>query len=94
MLRKKRFRSALLEMSTGDPADRSWWRFDIARGTQKKILKAMMASGAPVVAIRVAAGGVDAVANEHFLLASTPKEYAQVVLQILGAVNWRGRRAR
>jgi len=36
-----------------------------------------------VVASRLAAGGVDAVANEHFLVASTPEEYAQAVLQIL-----------
>jgi hypothetical protein len=55
---------------------------NIARGTQNKILEAM-ASGVPVVASRVAAGGVDAVANEHFLVASTPEEYAQAVLQIL-----------
>jgi sugar transferase (PEP-CTERM/EpsH1 system associated) len=55
---------------------------NIARGTQNKILEAM-ASGVPVVASRVAAGGVDAVANDHFLVASTPEEYAQGVLQIL-----------
>jgi hypothetical protein len=55
---------------------------NIARGTQNKILEAM-ASGVPVVASRVAAGGVDALANEHFLVASTPQEYAQAVLQIL-----------
>jgi sugar transferase (PEP-CTERM/EpsH1 system associated) len=55
---------------------------NIARGTQNKILEAM-AAGVPVVASRVAAGGVDAVANEHFLVASTPKEYAQAALQIL-----------
>ena len=55
---------------------------NIARGTQNKILEAM-ASGVPVVASRVAAGGVDALANEHFLVANTPEEYAQAVLQIL-----------
>jgi glycosyltransferase involved in cell wall biosynthesis len=55
---------------------------NIARGTQNKILEAM-AAGVPVVASRVAAGGVDAVPNEHFLVASTPEEYAQAVLQIL-----------
>jgi sugar transferase (PEP-CTERM/EpsH1 system associated) len=55
---------------------------NIARGTQNKILEAM-AAGVPVVTSRVAAGGVDAVANEHFLVANTPKEYAQAALQIL-----------
>ena len=55
---------------------------NIARGTQNKILEAM-AAGVPVVASRVAAGGVDAVANEHFLVASTPMEYAQAALQLL-----------
>ena len=55
---------------------------NIARGTQNKILEAM-AAGVPVVASRVAAGGVDAEANEHFRVASRPEEYAQAVLQIL-----------
>jgi sugar transferase (PEP-CTERM/EpsH1 system associated) len=55
---------------------------NIARGTQNKILEAM-ASGVPVVASRVAAGGVDAVANEHFLVAGTAEECAQAVLRIL-----------
>ena len=55
---------------------------NIARGTQNKILEAMSA-GVPVVASRVAAGGVDALANEHFLVASTPEECAQAVLRIL-----------
>ena len=55
---------------------------NIARGTQNKILEAM-AAGVPVVASRVAAGGVDAVPNEHFLVASKPEEYARAVLWIL-----------
>jgi sugar transferase (PEP-CTERM/EpsH1 system associated) len=55
---------------------------NIARGTQNKILEAM-ASGVPVVASRVAAGGVDAVPGEHFLVASDPEGYAQAVLQVL-----------
>jgi len=42
-----------------------------------------MAGGIPVAASRVAAGGVDAVANDHFLVASTPEEYVNAVLRIL-----------
>jgi len=56
---------------------------NIARGTQNKILEAM-ASGVPVVVSNVAAGGVDAVAGEHFAVASTPEERAQAILRILG----------
>jgi sugar transferase (PEP-CTERM/EpsH1 system associated) len=56
---------------------------NIARGTQNKILEAM-AAGVPVVASRVAAGGVDAVAGEHFAVATTPEEHAQAILRILG----------
>jgi len=56
---------------------------NIARGTQNKILEAM-ASGVPVVTSRVAAGGVDAVAGEHFSVASAPAEHAQAILRILG----------
>ena len=55
---------------------------NIARGTQNKILEAM-AFGVPVVVSRVAAGGVDAIASDHFLVASTAEEYATAVLQIL-----------
>jgi sugar transferase (PEP-CTERM/EpsH1 system associated) len=55
---------------------------NIARGTQNKILEAM-ASGTPVVASRVAAGGVDASAPEHFLIASTPEELVSAVLRIV-----------
>jgi len=56
---------------------------NIARGTQNKILESM-ASGVPVVAGRAAAGGVDAVPGEHFVVASTPEEHAQAILRILG----------
>jgi sugar transferase (PEP-CTERM/EpsH1 system associated) len=55
---------------------------NIARGTQNKILEAM-ACGVPVVTSRIAAGGVDAVAGEHFAAASTPAEHAQAIVQIL-----------
>jgi sugar transferase (PEP-CTERM/EpsH1 system associated) len=54
----------------------------IARGTQNKMLESM-AMGVPVVASRVAAGGVDAVAGVHLLVASTPAEYRDAVLRIL-----------
>ncbi|NDP41108.1 MAG: TIGR03087 family PEP-CTERM/XrtA system glycosyltransferase [Aromatoleum sp.] len=54
---------------------------NIARGTQNKILEAM-AMGVPVVTSRVAAGGVDAEAPEHFLAASTPAEYVAAMLRV------------
>jgi polysaccharide biosynthesis protein PslH len=54
----------------------------IARGTQNKMLESM-AMGVPVVASRIAAGGVDAVAGEHLLVASTPREYCDAILRIL-----------
>jgi sugar transferase (PEP-CTERM/EpsH1 system associated) len=54
----------------------------IARGTQNKILEAM-ALGVPVVASRVAAGGVDAVAGEHLLVADTPDEQCAAIDGIL-----------
>jgi sugar transferase (PEP-CTERM/EpsH1 system associated) len=55
---------------------------NIARGTQNKILEAM-AMGVPVVASRMAAGGVDAVDGEHFLVASAPDHYAPLVQRVL-----------
>ena len=55
---------------------------NIARGTQNKILEAM-AAGVPTVVSGVAAGGVDAVAGEHFLVADTPAQYTQAILRIL-----------
>lgn len=55
---------------------------NIARGTQNKILEAM-AMGVPVISSRIAAAGVDAVAGEHLLVATTPQEYALAVLNIL-----------
>jgi polysaccharide biosynthesis protein PslH len=65
---------------------------NIARGTQNKILEAM-AMGVPVVSSRIAAGGVDAAAPEHFLVGSEPREYADAVLSILGDPTLRSRLA-
>jgi polysaccharide biosynthesis protein PslH len=55
---------------------------NIARGTQNKILEAM-AMGVPVVSSTVAAGGVDALAEEHFLVADTPLQYAEAILRLV-----------
>ena len=53
----------------------------IARGTQNKILEAM-AMGVPVVTSRVAAGGVDAQAEAHLLVADSASEITQAILRI------------
>ena len=55
---------------------------NIARGTQNKILEGM-ASGVPVVASRVAAAGVDARDDEHFLVATTLEGQAAAILRVL-----------
>ena len=55
---------------------------NIARGTQNKILEAM-AMGVPVVTSAIAAAGVDAVPQQHLLVASTSEEQAAAVLRIL-----------
>jgi glycosyltransferase involved in cell wall biosynthesis len=55
---------------------------NIARGTQNKILEGM-AAGVPVISSRVAAGGVDAIAPEHLLTATTPDEYVEAILRVL-----------
>jgi sugar transferase (PEP-CTERM/EpsH1 system associated) len=65
---------------------------NIARGTQNKILEAM-AMAVPVVTSGAAAGGVDAVAQEHFLVANTYEEYSAAVLRILEDRNERARLA-
>jgi polysaccharide biosynthesis protein PslH len=62
----------------------------IARGTQNKLLESM-AMGVPVVTSRTAAGGVDAVAGTHLHVASTPEEYRDAVLRILGDPSERRR---
>jgi len=54
----------------------------IARGTQNKILEAM-AMGVPVVTSTPAAGGVDAQAEEHFLVADPADALARAVLRIV-----------
>ena len=54
----------------------------IARGTQNKILEAM-AMGVPVVTSRVAAGGVDAEADAHLLVADTPQELSAAILRLV-----------
>lgn len=53
----------------------------IARGTQNKILEAM-AMGVPVVTSRIAAGGVDAEAGQHLLVADAPDDIAAAILRI------------
>lgn len=53
----------------------------IARGTQNKILEAM-AMGVPVVTSSVAAGGVDAEAPAHLLVADSPADLAAAVLRV------------
>jgi sugar transferase (PEP-CTERM/EpsH1 system associated) len=55
---------------------------NIARGTQNKILEAM-AMGVPVVTSRVAAGGVDAVPGEHFLVAGSPQQYVDAIVRLM-----------
>lgn len=55
---------------------------NIARGTQNKILESL-ALGVPVVSSIRAAGGIDAVPGEHFLTASTPREYADAIVRLL-----------
>ncbi len=54
----------------------------IARGTQNKILEAM-AMGVPVVTSSIAAGGVDALAPEHLLVADNAAEITQAILRIV-----------
>jgi hypothetical protein len=64
----------------------------IARGTQNKILEAM-AMGVPVVTSSIAAGGVDAAAGEHLLVADSPAEMAAAILRVVGDPAERARLA-
>ena len=54
----------------------------IARGTQNKILEAM-AMGVPVVTTTLAALGVDAVKDEHLLVADDAVSCAQAILKVM-----------
>lgn len=65
---------------------------NIARGTQNKILEGM-ASGVPVVASRMAADGVDARAEEDFLVATTQEGQAAAILRVLDDATERARLA-
>ena len=62
----------------------------IARGTQNKILEAM-AMGVPVVTSAAAAGGVDAEAEHHFLVADSAQEIVHAVLRVVESPSERGR---
>ena len=64
----------------------------IARGTQNKILEAM-AMGVPVVTSTVAAGGVDAEAPAHLLVADSPQQIAAAVLRVTQSAAERQRLA-
>lgn len=63
---------------------------NIARGTQNKILEAM-AMGVPVVCSRLAAAGVDAIPEEHFLTATDDDEYVRQIQRIMNSPDERTR---
>jgi sugar transferase (PEP-CTERM/EpsH1 system associated) len=65
---------------------------NIARGTQNKILESM-AMGVPVVTSEVAAGGVDALADEHLLVARDAAGYEAAMLRLLDRPDERARLA-
>lgn len=54
----------------------------IARGTQNKILESL-SMGVPVVSSTLAAGGVDAVPEEHILTADRPELWVSQVLRLV-----------
>ncbi len=64
----------------------------IARGTQNKILEAM-AMAVPVVTSSAAAGGVDAQAERHFLVADSVDDTVRAVLRLVQDPVERGRLA-
>lgn len=66
---------------------------NIARGTQNKILESM-AMGVPVITSEIAAGGVDAEADAHLLVARSPDEYASAALKLMDDAQERARLAR
>ena len=55
----------------------------LARGTQNKVLEAMACRRA-VVCSPAAAAGIDATANEHFLVAETPADWVSQLARLLG----------
>jgi sugar transferase (PEP-CTERM/EpsH1 system associated) len=65
---------------------------NIARGTQNKILEAM-ALGVPVVTSRIAAGGVDAHDEKHFLVATSHEGQADAGVRLLSKPGERQRLA-
>jgi glycosyltransferase involved in cell wall biosynthesis len=54
----------------------------IARGIQNKVLEAM-AMGKPVVASQCAAEGIDAINGEHFVIAESVDDEAQLTCELL-----------
>jgi len=63
---------------------------EIARGTQNKILESM-AMGVPVVCSRQAAGGVDALPDEHLLAYDTREQLIEAMLRLLQSRDTRQR---
>ena len=64
----------------------------IGRGTQNKMLESM-AMGIPTVASGTAAKGIQAVSGKHFLMAETPHDFAQKVIELLQSPGLRAKLA-
>lgn len=62
----------------------------IARGTQNKILESM-AMGVPVVCSGIAARGIDALPEEHVLVADSVEEYVNKISSIIDSAEERER---